>query len=322
MSKSNNHVSLDDALDDLWEKYNRNRRTTDVSTVGELVNELRLKLPKACLESLARRFSYSAGDPLPRLGNLYRTQGYLTHNQACELRKWKTPRKWKTFRDSNSSEIIECFTALASRAIVKYSDAPDFSIWLLSKMEGMGISTASAFLTALNPDEFGIIDMRCWSALHKLTGLKKFDRGKRILFKTDEFHLYTCILRSWSDFEGVSPRLIDKALWQFDKENPITLYEEGLKGITFTDHQYIIRKEGILSREPIIKGTRTPVRAIVENSRLGYRPEKILKGLPHLSLKAIHDALSYYNHHAEEIEEHIERNKVPAHLIHPSMRDL
>ena len=55
-------------------------------------------------------------------------------------------------------------------------------------------------------------------------------------------------------------------------------------GVTSTEHCYIIRKEGILSGEPIVKGTRTPVRAIVELWRLGYTPEDIRNGLPHLSL--------------------------------------
>ena len=117
----------------------------------------------------------------------------------------------------------------------------------------------------------------------------------------------------------MSPRLIDKALWQFDKENSTTLYKEG---ITFTDHQYIVRQEGILNREPTIKGTRTPVRAIVENSWLGHTPEEILNGLPHLSLEAIYDALSYYDDHTKEIEEYIELNRFSEHLIHPSVRNI
>lgn len=40
-----------------------------------------------------------------------------------------------------------------------------------------------------------------------------------------------------------------------------------------TEHLYIVRDDGILSGEPIIKGTRTPVRAIVETWRLGISPE-------------------------------------------------
>ncbi len=93
-------------------------------------------------------------------------------------------------------------------------------------------------------------------------------------------------------------------------------------GVTPTEHCYIIRKKGILGEEPIIKGTRTPVRAIVELWRLGYAPEEIPIGLPHLSLAAVFDALSYFCDHSEEIMDHIKRNRVPDELIHPSVRRL
>ena len=91
-------------------------------------------------------------------------------------------------------------------------------------------------------------------------------------------------------------------------------------GMTLTEHCYIIRKKGILGEEPIVKGTRTPVRAIVELWRLGYTPEEILRGLPHLSLAAVFDALSYFCDH--EIMEYIKENRVPDELIHPSVRHL
>ncbi len=93
-------------------------------------------------------------------------------------------------------------------------------------------------------------------------------------------------------------------------------------GVTPTEHCYIIRKKGILSEEPIVKGTRTPVRAIVELWRIGYTPEEIRNGLPHLSLAAVFDALSYFCDHPEEIMEYIKENRVPDELIHPSVRHL
>ena len=93
-------------------------------------------------------------------------------------------------------------------------------------------------------------------------------------------------------------------------------------GVTTTEHCYIIRKKGILGEEPIIKGTRTPVRAIVELWRLGYAPEEIPISLPHLSLAAVFDALSYFCDHKDEINEYIIRNRVPEELIHPSVRHL
>ncbi len=84
-----------------------------------------------------------------------------------------------------------------------------------------------------------------------------------------------------------------------------------------TQHRYIVRDEQILNREPIIEGTRTPVRAIVELWRLGYVPEEIPDHLPHLSLAQVFDALSYYSDHQAEINAHIEKNRIPEELIDP-----
>ena len=91
---------------------------------------------------------------------------------------------------------------------------------------------------------------------------------------------------------------------------------------TQTEHLYIVRDERILSGEPIIKGTRTPVRAIVENWRMGVRPEEIPQHLPHLTLAQVFDALSYFSDHQEEILAHIERNRIRDDEIDPLVRDL
>lgn len=66
--------------------------------------------------------------------------------------------------------------------------------------------------------------------------------------------------------------------------------------------------------EPVVKGTRTSVRAVVENWRLGLSPEEIVVHLPHLTLAQVFDALSYYSDHQDEIESYIAKNKVPEGL--------
>ncbi|OIO96449.1 MAG: hypothetical protein AUK03_03935 [Anaerolineae bacterium CG2_30_64_16] len=78
------------------------------------------------------------------------------------------------------------------------------------------------------------------------------------------------------------------------------------------DHPYIIQVESILSGEPIIKGTRTPVRAVVEYWKFGDTPEEIARKLPHLRLAQIFDALGYYDDHRAEIERSILLNRIPA----------
>ena len=89
-----------------------------------------------------------------------------------------------------------------------------------------------------------------------------------------------------------------------------------------TEHLYIVRDDRILGGEPIIKGTRTPVRAIIETWRMGIAPEEILTGMPHLTLAQVFDALSYYGDHQDEIDDYIECNCIPDQLIDPLVKDL
>ncbi len=90
--------------------------------------------------------------------------------------------------------------------------------------------------------------------------------------------------------------------------------------IQATAHRYVVTNDQILGGEPIIQGTRTPVRAIVELWRQGLTPETIPTRLPHLSLAQVFDALSYYSDHQDEIRRHIERNRIPDDLIDPLVK--
>lgn len=92
--------------------------------------------------------------------------------------------------------------------------------------------------------------------------------------------------------------------------------------ITITENYYVTTQANILGGEPIIKGTRTPVRAIVEIWRLGTPAEEIPKRLPHLTLAQVFSALSYYSDHQDEINDYIQRNRVPEELIDPLVRNL
>lgn len=84
-----------------------------------------------------------------------------------------------------------------------------------------------------------------------------------------------------------------------------------------TRHRYVVTDPDILSGEPIIEGTRTPVRAIVELWRPGTPAEEVPAHLPHLNLAQVFDALSYYSDHQGAINAHIERNRIPDEFIAP-----
>jgi len=77
-----------------------------------------------------------------------------------------------------------------------------------------------------------------------------------------------------------------------------------------TEHPYIVQIEDICGGRPVIKGTRTSVQAIASYYKLGMSIEEIMEGLPHLSAAQIHDALSYYYDHQEEIERDIQDARI------------
>ncbi len=87
--------------------------------------------------------------------------------------------------------------------------------------------------------------------------------------------------------------------------------------IVGTEHAYITATGSILGGEPIIRGTRTPVRAIVELYRLGISPEEVPTHLPHLNLAQVFDALSYYSDHSDEINGYILENGTPDQFAIP-----
>jgi uncharacterized protein (DUF433 family) len=82
-----------------------------------------------------------------------------------------------------------------------------------------------------------------------------------------------------------------------------------------TQHRHVVADDEILSGEPIINGTRTPVRAIVELWQSGMPPEEIPSHLPHLNMAQIFDALSYCSENQDEINSYIERTAYPDHLL-------
>ncbi|MBL7183478.1 MAG: DUF433 domain-containing protein [Anaerolineae bacterium] len=79
--------------------------------------------------------------------------------------------------------------------------------------------------------------------------------------------------------------------------------------IRLLEHPYIVRVRGIASGEPIIKGTRVPVRAIALHYKASETLEEILEAYPHVPPAAVFDAVSYYLDHQEEIEALIKENR-------------
>ena len=74
-----------------------------------------------------------------------------------------------------------------------------------------------------------------------------------------------------------------------------------------TEHYYVHKDLAICGGDPVIVGTRIPVRLVYQRPQAGDTVETILQAYPHLTPAQIHDALSYAYDHLSEIEQEIRR---------------
>jgi uncharacterized protein (DUF433 family) len=75
-------------------------------------------------------------------------------------------------------------------------------------------------------------------------------------------------------------------------------------------HPHIERVRGRCGAEPVIRGTRFPVRSVVEDVyQQGLLPEQMVREWKELSLAAVHDALSYYHDNKPLIDELIRHHE-------------
>ena len=77
-----------------------------------------------------------------------------------------------------------------------------------------------------------------------------------------------------------------------------------------TDSPYITRSPDVCGGQPVLAGTRTPVKSIVGYYKMGMSVEEILEGLPHLTPAQVFAALSYYHDHQAGIEQDIADSRV------------
>jgi uncharacterized protein (DUF433 family) len=73
----------------------------------------------------------------------------------------------------------------------------------------------------------------------------------------------------------------------------------------------VVRNPRILDGEPIMEGTRVPVRVIVVAERYANDLDEIVRGYPMLDRASVEEALSFYARHREEIDRYIVENDDP-----------
>jgi hypothetical protein len=173
------------------------------------VPPLELQFPTSDINLLADRYRYDdAGERriAEEVGPAARRRGYFTRSEFIEICRWKTPRS-KRLAVHNPAEDIEMVTRAALGAT---SEAT--RIGVLRALQGVDWATASVFLHFGHPEPYPIIDFRALEGL----GVR---RGS-VVYSLDLWLAYVSRCRDLALRSGVDMRTLDRALWQWSKEQP------------------------------------------------------------------------------------------------------
>lgn len=133
-------------------------------------------------------------------------QGYLDKDSFLLVCAWKTPRS-KSLCKSNSPEFIEDATRCALSGT-----GEELKISVLTLLRGVSWPTASVILHWFSKEPYPLLDVRAlWSLGIDAQPVYDYD------FWLD----YTKYCRKLADSSNVSMRVLDRALWQYSKDNQL-----------------------------------------------------------------------------------------------------
>ena len=151
-----------------------------------------------------------------------RARGYLTREELEKVCRWKSARAIRLIR-RNSVARVRAATrqALETRSERRRLEA-------LRTLDGVSIPMASAILTLLNPQRYGVIDIRVWQLLYALEEVTKKSGG--VGFNFNNWYQFLMKLRYFAKKLRVRARDIERSLFFIHQANQKgTLYQRPRK---------------------------------------------------------------------------------------------
>ncbi len=137
-------------------------------------------------------------------------RGYLTKEEFVNICMWKSPRPKKLYLNNPEEEIISVTKQVLS------TDSEILKIKLLKNLKGIEIPTASAILTILDPDNYGVIDIRAWKLLYKYRVVRGNPEGNN--FSLENWEEYLEKIRKFAKELNVPVRDVEITLFYYHKE--------------------------------------------------------------------------------------------------------
>lgn len=168
-------------------------------------NSFKLRFSPHHIQRIADRYSYpNENHIVETIGPKIRKRRYLDKKSFLELCYWKTSRTRRRCAE-NSEELILATTGIALATLCE-----ELRIKILLVLNGVSWPTASVILHFGYDNRYPILDYRAlWSVGIKMPPSYNFEL----------WDAYTKFCRDLARRHGVTIRILDRALWQYSKEN-------------------------------------------------------------------------------------------------------
>jgi len=165
----------------------------------------RLRFPKSELSFFAARYQYPIQEAMViSLAETISRRGWMTKDDLRVVAQWKAPRS-AGHVEGNSEEYVKEITGFALAATNERS-----RIEVLTNLDGVRWPTASVILHFFHKEPYPIMDFRSlWSVSLDVPSQYSFDF----------WWPYVEFCRFLSKDTGMDMRTLDRALWQYSKEN-------------------------------------------------------------------------------------------------------
>jgi hypothetical protein len=175
----------------------------------------------AC-DRLVEELRVSLADEEPETAQLIRALRHVRQRGVFSRREFLTMCRWKSPRSgpqcaTNTAAVVR---RVAREVLAARSEQRRME--LLLGLRGVGVPTASAILTLVDPRRYGVLDIRAWQLLHERALVTANPRGTG--FRAAHWHEYLEVLRQLAARLGAPVRQVEWTLFLHHRRRPGLLY--------------------------------------------------------------------------------------------------
>lgn len=164
-------------------------------------------------ELLKRELSEGETEPtaalLRELRHVKRARQF-SRSEFIKMCRWKSSRAINHYRRNSAAAIRR-----TSREVLRTRNERR-RLELLTGLRGVSIPTASAILTLIDPERYGVIDIRAWQLLFRIGAVEKKPAGVGFVFA--DWNRYLSILREHARALRVPVRRVELTLFEHHRK--------------------------------------------------------------------------------------------------------